>query len=330
MSAFDGGGGNCLEAPDRPSATASADWLSRLDVWRTSLGWLGPTTYDKVSSGGLVRESFRSGLERILSADTTLRLSPRPAAVHSARVATRRLRSSLRTFRPLLQAEWLLPIREELGWLAALLGAVRDLDVLQDSVETLAAQLEGGERAMLGVLVEELSGRRQVAQAELGLALSSERYFNLVSSLFDALSVLPLLPGASRTGRRLAADLVEPSWRRLVRRVSSLPNSPDDRALHELRIRAKELRYACEAVAPVAPPPARELGRRAKELQSVLGRHHDAVVLRGYLRQVVSRSWQHGYAGGLCLVLSLRQDDVESWRRSWSALEKDRLSSWLG
>src|SRR6266545_895721 len=51
-------------------------------------------------------------------------------AVHDMRVATRRLRSTLRTFRPLLPAERTEPLRGELRWLGERLGAVRDGDVM--------------------------------------------------------------------------------------------------------------------------------------------------------------------------------------------------------
>src|SRR5215472_8670210 len=55
-----------------------------------------------------------------------------PDAVHDARVAVRRLRSTLRTFRPLLPAADLDSIRAELRWLGASLGQVRDAQVMSD------------------------------------------------------------------------------------------------------------------------------------------------------------------------------------------------------
>ena len=59
---------------------------------------------------------------------------------------------------------------------------------------------------------------------------------------------------------------------------------PADEALHEVRIRAKRLRYACEAVAEVVGPPAVQLARAAADLQGVLGDFHDAIVAEDWLR----------------------------------------------
>jgi CHAD domain-containing protein len=42
--------------------------------------------------------------------------------VHQARVATRRVRSTLRTFSKLLDEEWTDRLRADLKWLADLLG----------------------------------------------------------------------------------------------------------------------------------------------------------------------------------------------------------------
>ena len=59
-----------------------------------------------------------------------MRISDDDAAVHDMRVAVRRLRSLLRTARPLLDRPWAESVRAELDWLAGRLGVVRDLDVL--------------------------------------------------------------------------------------------------------------------------------------------------------------------------------------------------------
>jgi hypothetical protein len=51
-------------------------------------------------------------------------------------VATRRLRTTLRTFRPMLDRAAAESLSEELRWLAGLLGAARDDDVLTDRLMT--------------------------------------------------------------------------------------------------------------------------------------------------------------------------------------------------
>ena len=53
-----------------------------------------------------------------------------PDAVHKMRVGTRRLRSTLKTFRPLYDRDTTDRLRAELRWLAESLGHVRDAEVL--------------------------------------------------------------------------------------------------------------------------------------------------------------------------------------------------------
>ena len=52
-----------------------------------------------------------------------------PDSVHQLRVSARRLRSALRTYRPLLEREWADGLREQLGTAAGSLGDSRDLEV---------------------------------------------------------------------------------------------------------------------------------------------------------------------------------------------------------
>jgi CHAD domain-containing protein len=61
--------------------------------------------------------------------------------------------------------------------------------------------------------------------------------------------------------------------------------APEDRdtAIHEARKAAKRARYAAEAAAPALGGPASRQAAQAKELQELLGDHHDSVVARTVL-----------------------------------------------
>ncbi len=65
----------------------------------------------------VIRSVFAEAVAALLRNDPLVRTSGDPEAVHQARVATRKLRSHLRTFAPLLDPEWTEPLRAELGWL---------------------------------------------------------------------------------------------------------------------------------------------------------------------------------------------------------------------
>src|SRR5207302_5418456 len=74
----------------------------------------------------VIRNAIAESVAALLHHDPLVRTDRDPEAIHQARVATRKLRSNLRTFGPLLDPEWTEPLRSELGWLAMGLGAVRD------------------------------------------------------------------------------------------------------------------------------------------------------------------------------------------------------------
>ncbi|HEV2895873.1 MAG TPA: CHAD domain-containing protein, partial [Actinomycetota bacterium] len=69
----------------------------------------------------LLRHDLAAGTLRLFRHEAGVRIGEDPEAVHQARVATRRLRSTLRTFSSLLEPEWTDRLRDELKWLADLL-----------------------------------------------------------------------------------------------------------------------------------------------------------------------------------------------------------------
>lgn len=89
------------------------------------------------SLGQLVRHAVTRSVAQILRHDPGVRLGEDPEDVHQLRVGARRLRSDLGTFSPLLQPNLVHPWRDELRWLGASAGAVRDMGVL---TERLRAQ----------------------------------------------------------------------------------------------------------------------------------------------------------------------------------------------
>ena len=90
------------------------------------------------TAGDVVRRALSSSVIRLLRHDPGVRLGIDAEDVHQARVATRRLRSDLRTFRPLLDEAWAEALRDDLRWLGGELGRVRDAEVLRDRLRTAA------------------------------------------------------------------------------------------------------------------------------------------------------------------------------------------------
>jgi CHAD domain-containing protein len=248
-------------------------------------------------------------------------------------VATRRIRSDLRTFRPLLDAVWTHRLRQELSLLATILGAVRDGDVLharmQAHAQTLSPQSARGVERVLAALASE----RDEAHAELLAALRSKRYLALLDSLVAAANAPALLLGADLPAATVLPGLVRKPWRSLAKRVRTLGDTPADEELHVVRIRTKRVRYAAEAVSPLVGRQARGLAARSAALQEVLGDLNDAVVAERWLREWAghSRSIPGVFAAGELAGLerAAARTSRKRWRKAWQELSARELRAWM-
>jgi CHAD domain-containing protein len=290
----------------------------------------------------VVRTSIQDGLRRLLAHDYLLRLEPADPGVedvHQARVATRRLRSDLKTLRAVLDPVWNDHMRKDLRWLGNLLGEVRDLDVLRQQFGSDHA--DGSEAGLLEIDAV-LSAERQSAVIALHEGLESKRYVRLLDRLDAASLSPPLLAGSGPRGRTIVHPgqrarkalprLVAVPWRTLRKRVRKAGGAPTDDQLHRIRIGAKQLRYASELASPVEGRPARRTARRAQRLQTVLGDHHDAVFAEAWLRRE-SRGLTRAAileAGRLIEAQRKRQANLRRvWPRRWHALAKRKGLRWL-
>jgi CHAD domain-containing protein len=276
----------------------------------------------------VVRRALSASVERLIRHDPVVRMDNDPEGVHQARVATRRLRSDLRTFGPLLEDEWAPPLREELAWLAGSLGSVRDLDVLLMRMRKRVAGLPREDARSAGRLLATLEADREQAYGELLASLRSERYPALLDRLIEAANEPAFLPGSDRVAAEIVQPLVQVPLRKLSKQVSALDEEPDDEALHAIRIRAKRTRYAAEAAAPVLGKRARTVAAAAAKLQDVLGEHQDAVVAEGWLRAWTrgNRSVPAAFVAGELAALERRsaRRAAGRWRKAWKALAAAR------
>ncbi len=119
----------------------------------------GPLPRD-ATLAALVRHAIRASVRRLIEHDHVVRLDDDPEGVHQARVATRRLRSDLHTFAPLLDPVWVDGLRTELQWLGTLLGRVRDADVLRDQLEQRGTRLSEPDRDGVAALAARLDAAR--------------------------------------------------------------------------------------------------------------------------------------------------------------------------
>jgi len=291
------------------------------------------------SAGAVLGDHLRTQRDALLARDPQARRDE-PDAVHQMRVATRQLRSTLATFRPLLAREASEVVRVELGWLGEALGAARDAEVMRD---LLAVHLTQAPAGLVGdVVTQRLDADRTqaltAARELLTQALDSARYFRLLDALDALVDAPPWTKAAARTAARALPPLVRRDWKRLARAYDaarqSAPGPRREALLHETRKAAKRARYAAEATVPVVGRPAAKFARAAKDLQTLLGDHHDCVVLRDLLAQMGAQADVEGknafIYGRLYALEQARAEHLETQLpAAWKRVSAKRRRRWL-
>jgi CHAD domain-containing protein len=278
----------------------------------------------------VIKSVLAESIASLLHHDPLVRTSGDPEAVHQARVSTRKLRSHLRTFGPLLDPEWTEPLRSELGWLAMGLGAVRDREVLLERLRQRAKSLPAADLRSAGSLLHILEVEIDTLRKKLLAELGSMRYVDLLERLVAAAHSPATLPEADQPASAVLPPLAAGPWRRLRSAVRQLPDPPTDPELHRIRILAKRARYAAEAVAPVAGSAAAAFARAAAKLQTVLGEHQDSVTAQAWLRSARISGRRAFVAGELIAMEHIAAEEARAkWPKVWKALDRKQLRQWM-
>ena len=291
-----------------------------------------PKLARRSSAREVIAWAIADSVRRLIGHDPAVRLGEDPEGVHQARVATRRLRSHLRTYRAMLDTDWCDGLRAELGWLGDELGAVRDLDVLEERFRRHGSTLHGDDAVGVANVLDRVHRRRETARGELLSAMREPRYVALLEALVEAAGTPRVITDvADAPAADVLGDVMDAPWKHLRTRCRRLGSDPDDAALHDARIRAKRVRYAAESLAPVFGKPARRFARRASALQQVLGEHQDAVVATEWLRQEAARApARMAFAAGRLAEMeaSVRKEARKDWPDAWERLRRTKPRFW--
>ena len=254
----------------------------------------------------VISRYIRTQCDEIVAGDLALRLDN--PQVHRTRVAIRRLRSTLRVFARLLDAEPSLRLDAELTWFAGLLGEVRDREVLLDRLQRQVAELEPElvRGPVAADLDEMLSGEAAQHLRTVMSELGSQRHLELLEAVARWQTEPPFLEAADVPAKqvRTLVDAARATMRRRLKRA--LRPGPDavDR-LHRARKAAKRARYAAELAEPVWAQAAAAVSI-AKDLQTELGEHQDSAVSIAFLQRagaaLGSRAGHNGFTYGLLLA----------------------------
>jgi len=254
------------------------------------------------ATGVLLTEYLSEQVARLKQEDLRLRTGD-AEGVHQMRIAARRLRSALATYRHVLAPGSAEGLRADLKWLGGVLAPARDAQVLGERLGELVrcqpAELVLG--AVAQRIDDELGARFRAGRSEAELALAGTRYFRLLDRLDAFTSSPPFSAAAEQPVRREVPRLLQADLKRVRKRHRAVEDAADqparDLAHHEVRKAAKRLRYAAETARPVFGKRAKRLGTRAKRIQQVLGEHQDTVVARATLREIGVRAHLDGENG---------------------------------
>ena len=282
----------------RPSASASK--IGRALGNRLAAVAVVPPGTEPADAGEFLRAALADQVAALQAADIMLR-TDQPDAVHQLRVAARRLRSTMVSFRPVLDRTVTEPLREELSWFGGELATARDDEVALEHLRAVVAA-EPVE-LVLGPVAARLQ-QAELREVESGAeraraTLSDPRYLALLDALHAMLADPPLTEGAAAPVRPVLRTATRRSVRKLRRRLTAAREATEEArgaALHGVRKAAKQLRYTAE-VGRGEVPGLKRVRRAAKRVQTVLGERQDTVITRELCRSLGVTAFAEGENG---------------------------------
>jgi CHAD domain-containing protein len=243
-------------------------------------------------------------------------------AVHQLRVACRKLRSVLGTYRTILPRESTRELCGELKWLGSVLAPARDGEVLQENLLAELAKIsdEADRRLLRDQFVEYFTTLEVCAESDVMAALDSARFEALRQELTDFVTtVRPRKSGSIRDGVRRAD-------RQLRVAFAQWEQADDDdreKCLHEVRKQAKQASYAADVAGLTRWRSA------VKEMLSTLGEYNDCVVASVALLELRNSLAEFGY-GVLYGHNQARAAELERiFLAQWQKFDSLRRPRWV-
>lgn len=237
----------------------------------------GPAAPDEPMRNYLIEQQ-----RTLLAGDLALRRGD-ASVIHKTRVATRRFRSTLRSFATLLDPP--AGLDAELRWYAGLLGEVRDRQVQRGKLLAMVDELD--DTLVLGPvrarIERELAGEQAEHWDRLQEALTSDRYLRLLDSVFEFSQLL-----STKSKPKRLRKLMREADRKATGRLADAVAAGDPELLHRARKAAKRARYAGELVGLSGGRKAADQAARNEALQELLGEHQDSLVSAELLRRLGS------------------------------------------
>jgi CHAD domain-containing protein len=258
--------------------------------------------------------------------------------VHDMRVSTRRMRSALRMFEPFYKSKPVRVFRAQLKKAADALGAVRDLDVLIEDLQSW----EEKQGASLAASIALLDAARQNARKQLLRALDKNDYARFIKGFESFLTT----PGAGSRNHDPAA--LSPIQVRhivpaliyeqlgVVRAYDAAIEEGEAETLHALRIEFKRLRYLVHFFHEVMGSTANDFLKDLKAIQDHLGRMQDVQVATDRLEDLLPDLDDEGAAALTAYLEAINAEADELgekfdavWKRFNSSTVQKKLATAL-
>lgn len=254
--------------------------------------------------------------------------------VHQLRVGTRRAGAALRAFGACLPRKHLRAAKQSLRGLRRAAGDARDWDVFLLALADARGD-DPAEGPAFDFLAGYALGERSAAQTRLVAAADDAGpRFAADTAVLPGRVRPPRRSGAPATFGELAAAEMTALFAEFGRAVAAAPAEPD--ALHQLRILAKQVRYAMELFAPCFAESFREeLYPAVEAVQGALGEVQDAAVgrvrleaLRERLKLVLPDDWLRYEVGvgtlvrGYDAAAAAGRERFAAWRAGWDAVAR--------
>ena len=266
-------------------------------------------SHETKTLGDSAKLAIQQHYQKILKHETQVLKDKDPEELHQMRVGMRRLRTAIAGFS---QAVILpKPIDEKkVGKIARILGELRDLDVLKETLTTVyLPTLPKSEQKKLDKILKVLEKqRKEAAQAtkkilhrDIYKSLKKESDDWLKKPVYTSIAYFPvnhILPDL--LAPQISAFLLHPGWiigSELNKKEGIINfNSPaksleklshlEEITLHSLRKEAKRTRYLMELLTDFYGDNYQQMLQQIKEVQAVLGEIQDGFVLRQLLNEV--------------------------------------------
>jgi len=280
-----------------------------------------------LEDGCTVAEAFRSigrnCLFHLRGNEAAIRTSQNADGVHQFRVAIRRLRSALSAFGDLLPKGERRRITNQMRWIAHRFGRARDWDVFSGALLREVRRHMGNDRS-LAAFGAAAKAARADAYAAVAETIGSSRYTESLLTLEQWWEGGAWIESLGEERDEPADAYARRSLKKLHRRVHKLGDRLDtltEPELHELRKRAKKLRYAAEFFRTLFPAKSTKAYIKAlSDMQDRLGSLNDGVTAKQLLSELEKR--KNGMDGAL---LARASGAIAGWGAARVAEDMKRL-----